>query len=99
MNSAEIRKNIRSFLMLADLPKKEILYIVNNLGESVAFVLQDLVDVWNAEIMVWNTLYKATYNDWLVDITLDWKILPWYYEMWFSWVNQNINTKNIWMKK
>jgi hypothetical protein len=24
------------------------------------------------------------------------EILNWYYEMWFSWVNHNVENKNVW---
>ena len=80
------------------LHKKEILYIVNTEETSVAFVLKDLVQEQTAEIQVWDTLYTARYSDWLIDVTSNWQILPGYYEMWFSWINSNEGSKNIWKK-
>ena len=77
---------------------KEIMYIVNNSWESLAFVLQDLVRQWEAELKVWENIYKAIYKDWLVDVSLDWEIIPGYYEMWFSWANHNEGSKNVWKK-
>ena len=82
------------------LHKKEILYIVNDTinNTSVAFVLKDLVQEKSAILEVEGRIYSAVYNDWLADVTLDWEVLPGYYEMWFSWVNSNEGTKNIWKK-
>ena len=80
------------------IPLKEIMYIVNNNWESLAFLLQDLADEWRAEIKVWKNVYKAVYNDWLVDVILNWEIIPGYYEMWFSWVNYNKGSENVWRK-
>lgn len=82
------------------LHKKEILYIVDDTqnNTSVAFVLKDLVQEKSAILEVDGRIYSAIYNDWLVDLTLDGEVLPGYYEMWFSWVNSNEGTKNIWKK-
>ena len=82
------------------LHKKEILYIVNDTKNdtSVAFVLKDLVQEQQAVLTVDDRVYSAVYNDWLADITLDWEVLPGYYEMWFSWIQSNEWSKNIWKK-
>jgi len=82
------------------LHKKEILYIVDDtLNEtSVAFVLKDLVQEKQAILTVGDKLYTAVYNNWLVDVSLDGEVLPGYYEMWFSWINSNEGSKNIWKK-
>jgi len=60
----------------ARLPKKEILYIVNDGDISVAFVLADLVKVRNAELKINNATYTASYNNGLVDVTRGEKMLP-----------------------
>jgi hypothetical protein len=80
-------------------PKKEIFYIVNYKDESIAFLLKDLREKWNWEITIWNNVFKATFNKWIIDVVLDDEILKWYYEMWFSWVNHNIWNKNVWSSK
>jgi len=77
---------------------KEIMYAINNNWETLVFLLKDLVSEKQAEFKMWNNLYKAEYNNWLVDVTLDWKIIPGYYEMWFSWVNHNEGSGNVWRK-
>lgn len=83
------------------LNKKEILYIVNDKenSNSLAFVLKDLIQEKKASLKIWNLNYIANYNEWNIDVSLDWNIFNWYYEMWFSWINHNVGSKNIWMKK
>ena len=76
--------------------KKELFYIVNNDDESVAFHWDDLRELWEAEISVWDNTYKAKFWKGLADVTLNGEILPWYYEMWFSWINHNEGNKNVW---
>lgn len=78
--------------------KKEIFYIINDWNESIAFVFNDLRKIWKWEIKIWDKLYIASFKDWIVNIKNWEKVLNWYYEMWFSWVNHNIWNKNIWSK-
>lgn len=78
--------------------KKELFYIVNNGDDSVAFHWGDLRAEWRWEIQVGEDIYIATFNNGLADVTLNNIILPWYYEMWFSWISHNENSKNIWNK-
>ena len=76
--------------------KKELFYIVNDGDESIAFLLKDLREEWTWEIKIWSDIYKATYNKWIIDVKKGPEILNWYYEMWFSWVNHNVENKNVW---
>jgi len=78
--------------------KKEIFYIINDKGNSIAFLLKDLRELWEWEINVWDRKYIATFNNWIIDVKNWNKSLNWYYEMWFSWINHNIWNKNIWSK-
>jgi len=78
--------------------KKELFYIVNNGDDSVAFHWDDLRSEWEWEIKVGEDIYTATFNNGLADVTLAGEILPWYYEMWFSWISHNEGNKNIWSK-
>lgn len=78
--------------------KKEIFYIVNDEDRSLAFLLKDLKELEAWELKLWDKVYKATYNNWIVNVELDSKIISWYYEMWFSWVNHNTWNKNVWSK-
>lgn len=75
---------------------KEIFYVINDWDESIAFLLNDLRNEWLWAITIWQKKYEATYIDWIVDVKLDSKIINWYYEMWFSWVNHNEWSKNVW---
>ena len=79
--------------------KKEIFYIINDDNESIAFLLKDLIIDWSGELKVWNEIYSASYIDWIVDVKKWDKLLKWYYEMWFSWVNHNKESKNVWFIK
>ena len=78
--------------------KKELFYIINDWNESLAFLFKDLREAWKAIISVWDILYNATFKDWIVTVTNNNKEIPWYYEMWFSWVTHNIWNKNVWSK-
>jgi len=77
---------------------KEMFYIVNNGGESVAFKFSDLRTEKKAELLIWENKYGATFDKWIVDARVNWKELPWYYEMWFSWATHNKGSKNVWKK-
>ncbi len=79
--------------------KKELFYIVNNGEESVAFHWDDLRAAGIAEIQAGENLYQANFSQWLADVSLDGVVLPWYYEMWFSWINHNEGNKNVWSEK
>jgi len=78
------------------LPRKEILYIVNDGDTSIAFVRADLVATWVAQITIDGNTYEATYKDSNITVVQGDRVLPGYHEMWFSWVTHNQNTKNIW---
>ena len=80
--------------------KKELFYIVNNkdLWESTAFLFKDLREEWEWTITVWENTYEAIFKDGIVEVTLDWEIQSWYYEMWFSWITHNKGSKNVWFK-
>ena len=78
------------------LPKKELLYIINDNKTSIAFVMSKLKNKWKWEITVWQNSYQASYNSWDITVKLNSKIIPWYTEMWFSWITHNKNSKNIW---
>jgi len=82
------------------LHKKEILYVVNDTqnNTSLAFVLSDLVSEKQAVLTVDDRIYSAVYNNWLIDVSSQWELIPWYYEMWFSWIQSHQWTKNIWRK-
>jgi len=82
----------------ARLPKKEILYVVNDNGNSLAFVKKDLIKSGVASLSTENgNEYVGTYQDGVVTVeNEEWTILPWYHEMRFSRVIHNPNTKNIW---
>lgn len=78
---------------------KTLFYIVNYKDDSVAFAWNDLREEWEATISVGDDVYTATFDEWLADVKRNWEILPWYYEMWFSWRSHNTLNKNIWNKK
>ncbi len=77
---------------------KELFYIVNNGDESLAFAWNDLREAWEWEVIIGDDVYRATFKDGLADVSLNWEILPGYFEMWFSWINHNQGNKNIWSK-
>ena len=79
--------------------KKEIFYIINDQKESVAFLFKDLREKWFWEITIWNIKYKATFKEWILEVRKWNKIINWYYEMWFSWINHNVGNKNVWSIK
>ena len=75
---------------------KELFYIVNNNDTSLAFSWDDIRSEWSASIQVWEDTYTANFDAWLIDVTLNWDILPWYFEMWFSWASHNSGNTNVW---
>ncbi len=75
---------------------KEMFYIVNNQGQSVAFKFSDLKEQKKAEIAIWRNKYTASFDSWIIDVSVNWKELAWYYEMWFSWATHNRGSKNVW---
>ncbi len=77
---------------------KEMFYIVNNTWESIAFKFSDLREQKKAEITVWENNYSASFENWIVDVKVNWESLAWYYEMWFSWATHNKGSKNVWKK-
>ncbi len=79
--------------------KKELFYIVNNSANSIAFHWNDLRESWEAEIIVWSDIYRAVFSEGLADVTLNGEVLPGYFEMWFSWINHNEGSKNVWSKE
>lgn len=79
------------------LPKKEILYVVNDGDESIAFVRKDLAEVGKASLRVWNRTYTAIFANDMIEVINAWKILPWYHEMRFSRATHNPKSKSIWM--
>jgi hypothetical protein len=79
--------------------KKEIFYIINDNNESIAFKLSDLREKGVWEIKIWDTKYVAKFSDWIIDVKSENKILNWYYEMWFSWIDHNKNSKNVWFSE
>jgi len=77
---------------------KELFYIVNDGQQSVAFHWNDLRAEGSAIISLpWGD-YKASFNNGLASVERDDTILPWYYEMWFSWISHNQWNKNVWSK-
>jgi len=81
--------------------KKELFYIVNNkeLWESVAFLFKDLREQGKWKIKIWESTYKATFKDGVVEVIRDWEIQKWYHEMWFSWITHNKESKSVWFKE
>ena len=77
---------------------KEMFYIVNSGGESVAFKFSDLREQKKAELNIWENKYTAVFDKWIVAVWVNWKELAWYYEMWFSWATHNKGSKNVWKK-
>ena len=75
---------------------KEMFYIVNNSWESVAFKFDDLREEKKAELAIWENSYSASFENWILEVDVNWKKLAWYYEMWFSWVTHNKWSKNVW---
>lgn len=78
------------------LPRKEILYIVHHDWESVAFVRKDLIKSGKATIQTDTKEYQAVYENRQIIVKVEDKVIPWYHEMWFSWITHNQDTKNIW---
>ena len=75
---------------------KKLFYIINDGEQSLAFAWDDLREKWEAQISLWDNVYIATFSEGLADVTKDWVKFPWYFEMWFSWINHNQGNKNIW---
>lgn len=82
----------------ARLPKKEIMYIVNDGDISLAFHFNNLMEKKMATLSVDWADYSALYEDGEVMVTKFEDALPWYFEMWFSWVNHNQGSKNVWIE-
>lgn len=82
----------------ASFHKKEMFYIVNHSWFSIAFNLKDLVKEETASLQIWDKVYNAIYNKWLIEVNFEWESIPWYYEMWFSFITHNMWNKNIWSK-
>lgn len=77
---------------------KKLFYIVNDNDNSLAFAWEDLREEGEASITIWEDIYTATFLDGLADVVKNDEILPWYFEMWFSWASHNEGNKNIWSK-
>lgn len=77
---------------------KKLFYIVSHDGQSFAFAWDELREEWTWEIQLWEDIYKATFSWGVVNVTLNSEIIPGYFEMWFSWINHNPESKNIWNK-
>ena len=81
----------------ARLPKKEILYVVNDNEVSVAFVRNNLRKEWDASLLVGSAQYDAVFDAWNIIVSKSWETLSWYHEMFFSRATHNPKSKNIWM--
>lgn len=77
---------------------KELFYVANHNWVSVAFSWNDLREEKQWSIIVWDKEYIAKFSDGIAEIKLNNEIVPAYFEMWFSWINHNIGSDNIWSK-
>ncbi len=75
---------------------KEIFYIVPYAWESYAFHFRDIKNTWSAYI--WDVILTHK-NGKTVAQDRSGNMLPWYFEMWFSWRTHNKNSQNYWSIK
>lgn len=78
---------------------KELFYIVNHNGNSLAYHWNDLRETWSATLQVEDAIYTAKFSNGLADVFLQDEVLPWYFEMWFSWRSHNKNNPYVWSNK
>ena len=79
------------------LPKKEILYVVQDAGESIAFVRRGLQEAGSAEIDVAGRVYTATIQEGSIRVLdPDGQQIPGYHEMFFSRATQHPGSKWLW---
>lgn len=80
--------------------KDKFLIVTNQeTWESGAFNFKDLKLEGRGVLKVWNDYYKAEYKDWEVMVEKNYSPTPSYCEYWFSWINHNVWSTNIWHKK
>ncbi|MFT7558005.1 MAG: hypothetical protein ACI83D_000685 [Planctomycetota bacterium] len=80
------------------LPVKELMYVVNAYGKSVAFPVKQLSDSLES-VTVDDRQITATLLDNEIIVTDDTgNILPGYHEMWFSWATQHQDDGIVWQK-
>ncbi len=67
---------------------KEIMYVVRDSGQEIAFVKKGIRDLSVGEIIIDDKIYTARWEKWAV-VVYSWdEALPWFEEMWFSWINK-----------
>jgi len=71
------------------LHKKEILYVVNHDGYSVAFLRKALVAAVEASLTIGDRHYVASYDSWKIDVNYNGKSLDGFHEMRFSRANKH----------
>ena len=74
---------------------KEMMYVFEVKGTSVAFPVKDLGDK-TAQKTIKGKLLSAERRGNAIDVSVDGQIVAGYYEMWFSWVTHNKRTGIVW---
>lgn len=78
------------------LPAKTIMYVIPVDDRSVAFVQTDLEDSQAQEASFFGKKLVAQKEKGEINITVDGKSQPGYYEMWFSWATQHQKDGELW---
>jgi thiol-disulfide isomerase/thioredoxin len=79
------------------LEKKELLFVLPYMWDSYAFVRSELMKIGKLEYVIWSDKIQIIYDEWEITVKKWYNELPWYIEMWFSWVTQHPNSQNIWL--
>lgn len=79
--------------------QKELMFILPYNWDSYAFVRSELMKIWELDYKIWEEKIKINYDEWEISVKKWEEELPWYIEMWFSWVTQHPDSENIWLWK
>lgn len=74
---------------------KEMMYVFEVEGKSVAFPVKDLDKTLVTKIILGKTV-SVERNGNAIDVFLNDEVVPGYYEMWFSWVTHNKKSGIVW---
>lgn len=79
------------------LHQKELMFVLPYNWDSYVFMRSELMSVWELNYSIWMEDLNIVHNNWEITAKIWDKIIPWYIEMWFSWVTQHPWNNNIWI--
>lgn len=78
------------------LPKKELLYVLEYKWEKYAFVRKKILEWGKIDFSIWSDTMQIIYRDGKIISSVGEQIIPWYVEMWFSYISAFPDAENIW---